>query len=120
LLLSADDLWTVGVGLAVIIVSALRTRAFPLATQQMALWLAVLAGLLGGLLGQPRINGPAVAALLTGISVLIVIMVLARPASHQRAFLRRVGNAIEALAVIALIPLLLGMFGVFSDLLEAF
>ena len=29
-------------------------------------------------------------------------------------------NAIEALSVIALIPLLLGMFGIFSDLLEAF
>jgi type VII secretion integral membrane protein EccD len=120
LLLGADDLWTVGVGLAVIIVSALRTRAFPLATQQMALWFAVLAGLLGGLLGQPRINGLAVGAISTGISVLIVILVLARPASHQRAFLRRVGNVIEALAVIAMIPLLLGMFGVFGDLLEAF
>jgi hypothetical protein len=47
-------------------------------------------------------------------------MVVARPASHQRAYLRRVGNAVEALAVIALIPLLLGMFGVFSDLLQAF
>jgi hypothetical protein len=51
---------------------------------------------------------------------LVVIMVLARPAAHQRAFLRRVGNAFEALAVIALIPLLLGMFGIFSDLLRAF
>jgi len=31
------------------IVTALRTRAFPLAVQQMALWFAVLGGLLGGL-----------------------------------------------------------------------
>jgi ESX secretion system protein EccD len=46
--------------------------------------------------------------------------VLARPATHQRAFLRRIGNAIEALSVIGLIPLLLGMFGIFSDLLAAF
>jgi hypothetical protein len=104
----------------VIIVSALRTRAFPLAVQQMALWSAVLAGLLGGLLGQPRLGGPTVAAILAGISVLVLIMVLARPARHQRAFLRRMGNVIEALSVIALIPLLLGMFGIFSDLLRAF
>jgi hypothetical protein len=108
------------VGLAVIIVSALRTRAFPLAAQQMALWFAVLIGLLGGLLGQPRLSGLVVATIMIGICVLIVIMVVARPASHQRAYLRRVGNAVEALAVIALIPLLLGMFGVFSDLLQAF
>jgi hypothetical protein len=52
--------------------------------------------------------------------VLVLIMVLARPAPHQRAFLRRIGNVIEALSVIALIPLLLGMFGIFSDLLGAF
>jgi hypothetical protein len=120
LLLASDDLWTVGVGLVVIIVTALRTRGFPLAVQQMALWFAVLGGLLGGLLGQPRLDGLSVAAILIAISVLVVIMVLVRPATHQRAFLRRVGNAVEALAVIALIPLLLGMFGVFSDLLEAF
>jgi ESX secretion system protein EccD len=119
-LLASNDLWTVGVGLAVIIVSALRTRAFPLASQQMALWLAVLAGLLGGLLGQSRLSGLVAAAIMTGIAVLIVIMVVARPASHERAMLRRVGNVVEALAVIGLIPLLLGMFGVFSDLLTAF
>ena len=52
LLLASGDLGRLG-GLVVIIVSALRTRAFPLAVQQMALWFAVLAGLLGGLIGQP-------------------------------------------------------------------
>ena len=120
LLLASGDHWAVWVGLMVIMVSALRTRAFPLAVQQMALWSAVLAGLLGGLIGQPRLAEPLVAGILAGIAALVMIMVLARPAAHQRAFLRRVGNVIEALAVIALIPLLLGMFGIFSDLLRAF
>jgi type VII secretion integral membrane protein EccD len=120
LLLASGDLWAVWVGLMVIMVSALRTRAFPLAVQQMALWFAVLVGLLGGLIGQSRLGQPLVAGILASIAGLVVIMVLARPAAHQRAFLRRVGNVIEALAVIALIPLLLGMFGIFSDLLGAF
>jgi type VII secretion integral membrane protein EccD len=120
LLLASGDLWAVWVGLMVIMVSALRTRAFPLAVQQMALWFAVLVGLLGGLIGQSRLGQPLVAGILVSIAGLVVIMVLARPAAHQRAFLRRVGNVIEALAVIALIPLLLGMFGIFSDLLAAF
>ena len=119
-LLASKDLWTVAVGLAVIIVSALRTRAFPLAVQQVALWFAVLVGLLAGVLGQSWLSEPLVAVILIAIAVLVVIMVLARPAAHQRAFLRRVGNAFEALAVIALIPLLLGMFGIFSDLLREF
>jgi type VII secretion integral membrane protein EccD len=119
-LLASEDLWAVGVGLVVIMVSALRTRAFPLAVQQMALWFSVLAGLLGGVLSQPRLGGLLVAGILGGFAVLVVIMVLARPAAHQRAFLRRIGNVIEALSMIALIPLLLGMFGIFSDLLRAF
>jgi hypothetical protein len=108
------------VGLVVIMVTALRTRAFPLAVQQMALWSAVLAGLLGGLLGQSRLGEPLLVGILAGSAALVMIMVLARPAAHQRAFLRRVGNVVEALAVVALIPLLLGMFGIFSDLLRAF
>jgi type VII secretion integral membrane protein EccD len=120
LLLASGDLWAVWVGLVVIMVSALRTRAFPLAVQQMALWSAVLAGLLGGLIGQPRLSEPLLSGVLAGLVALVMIMVLARPAAHQRAFLRRVGNVLEALAVIALIPLLLGMFGIFSDLLRAF
>jgi type VII secretion integral membrane protein EccD len=120
LLLASDDLWAVGVGGVVIMVTALRTRAFPLAVQQMALWFAALVGVLGGLLGQPGLRSALVAAVLAGIVVLVVIMVLARPAAHQRASLRRVGNAIEALAMIALIPLLLAMFGIFRDLLRAF
>ena len=119
-LLASKDLWTVAVGLAAIIVSALRTRAFPLAVQQVALWFAVLVGLLAGVLGQSRLSEPLVAVILIAIAVLVVIMVLARPAAHQRAFLRRVGNAFEAVVVIALIPLLLGMSGIFSDLLRAF
>jgi len=119
-LLASKDLWTVTVGLAVIIVSALRTRAFPLAVQQVALWFAVLVGLLAGVLGQSWLSELLVAVILIAIAVLVVIMVLARPAAHQRAFLRRVGNGFEAVVVIALIPLLLGMFGIFSDLLRAF
>jgi type VII secretion integral membrane protein EccD len=120
LLLASGDVWAVWVGLVVIMVSALRTRAFPLAVQQMALWSAVLAGLLGGLIGQPRLSESLLAGVLAGMVALVMIMVLARPAAHQRAFLRRLGNVLEALAVIALIPLLLGMFGIFSDLLRAF
>ena len=44
----------------------------------------------------------------------------ARPAEHQRARLRRIGNLVEAVLVIALIPLVLGVFGVYADLLGAF
>jgi hypothetical protein len=86
----------------------------------MALWFAVLGGGLIGLVGQPRLAAPQLAIILASVAAVVLIMVLARPAAHQRAFLRRIGNFVEALAVIALIPLLLGMFGIFGDLLRAF
>jgi hypothetical protein len=104
----------------VILVTTLRTRAFPLAVQQMALWLAVLAGLIAGLVRQPHLDRLSVAGILTGLALLVVILVVARPVSHQRAFWRRAGNVLEAVCVIALIPLLLGMFGIYRDLLGAF
>ena len=119
-LVTSGEAWTVAVGLVVLTITALRTRAFPLAAQQMALWFAVLGGGLIGLIGQPRLAPPELAMIFVGVAALAVVMVLARPAAHQRAFLRRIGNFVEALAVIALIPLLLGMFGVFADLLRAF
>jgi hypothetical protein len=119
-LVTSGEAWTVAVGLVVLTITALRTRAFPLAVQQMALWFAVLGGGLIGLVGQPQLAPPELAMIFAGVAGLAMVMVLARPAAHQRAFLRRIGNFVEALAVIALIPLLLGMFGVFADLLRAF
>lgn len=119
-LVTSGEAWTVAVGLVVLTITALRTRAFPLAVQQMALWFAVLGGGLIGLVGQPQLAPPELAMIFVGVAGLAMVMVLARPAAHQRAFLRRIGNFVEALAVIALIPLLLGMFGVFADLLRAF
>jgi type VII secretion integral membrane protein EccD len=120
LLLASADWWAVAVGAVVILVTTLRTRAFPLAVQQMALWLAVLAGLIAGLVRQPHLDRLSVAGILTGLALLVVILVVARPVSHQRAFWRRAGNVLEAVCVIALIPLLLGMFGIYRDLLGAF
>lgn len=120
LLLAADNPWAVAIGGVVVLVTALRTRAFPLAAPQMALWSAVLAGLVAGLVRQPRLDGSLVAGILVATAVLVVLLVVARPAAHQRAGWRRTGNVAELLAVVALIPLLLGVFGVFADLLGAF
>jgi ESX secretion system protein EccD len=120
LLLASADWWAVAVGAVVIMVTTLRTRAFPLAGQQVVLWLTVLAGLVAGLVRQPHLGPLSIAGILTGVVLLIVILVVAQPVSHQRAFWRRGGNLLEAVCVIALIPLLLGMFGIYRDLLGAF
>jgi type VII secretion integral membrane protein EccD len=120
LLLASTNPWAVAAGALAVVITALRTRAFPLTVQQMALWAAVLVATIAGLLRQPRLDDLVVAILLAAVAVLVVILVMARPAAHARAFWRRAGNLVEALAVIALIPVLLGVFGVYADLLGSF
>ncbi|MBF4577754.1 EsaB/YukD family protein [Frondihabitans sp. VKM Ac-2883] len=105
-------------GLAVLI-AALRTRAFPLAAQSWALWVAVLIPVVLFTLSSYRVGALAPAVLL-GFGLLAAALVIAQPAVHQRASLRRVGNLLETLAMIALIPVLLGSFGVFAELLGSF
>ena len=106
--------------LALAVVAALRTRAFPLAAAQMALWFAVAAGTTYALLRQPLLDPVTTAGALLALAVLAGIAAAVRPAPHQRASLRRLGNLVEAVAMIAVIPLLLGVFGVYADLLGAF
>ncbi|MGL4340652.1 MAG: EsaB/YukD family protein [Rhodoglobus sp.] len=119
-LLLAPPGWATGLGCAILLVTAARTRAYPLAGQSIALWMAVLIPLIIGLNAyfttQP-ITGAVVAA---GLALTAALLSGVRPPRHQRARLRRVGNIIEALSVIALLPLLLGVFDVFSDLLDTF
>lgn len=121
LLISSPNRWAAALGGVVAGVTALRTRVFPLVVQQVALGVAALAGAVAGVLAAPigltvsqQLVLLAVAALVVGVGVGV------RPAAHHRARLRRLGNLAEAVAVIALLPLLLGVFGVFADLLGAF
>ncbi len=120
-LLAARDPWAVGVGIAVLLVIALRTRVFPLAAQQMALWLAVVgAGVLGLVSGQAGLD-PRLSTLgLAGAALLVMVLALVRPPAHLRARLRSLGDGLEMLAVIALPPLLLGLFGAYEILLARF
>lgn len=114
------DLWQVGLGVAVVLVVAARTRALPIAAQGWVLWAAALIGLLGGLLVQPLAPGWLVVVLFAAGVVVAVVAGGVDPVAHQRASLRRVGNFVEALGVVALLPVLLGVFGVYADLLGAF
>jgi hypothetical protein len=57
------------------------------------------------------------------LSAGVVVAVVAGgvdPVAHQRASLRRFGNTVEALGVVALLPVLVGVFGVYGELLAAF
>jgi type VII secretion integral membrane protein EccD len=119
-LLASTNLWAVGLGAAIVLITALRTRAFPLAIQVTGLWLADAVGLMVGLSRQSLLTPATLAGILFALALVVAIVVASRPAAHQRASLRRFGNTIEALAVIALLPVLLGVFDIYTQLLAAF
>ena len=55
-----------------------------------------------------------------GTTVLAAGTSLYRPASHNRVRLRQLGNRLETLTVVATLPLLCGMQGLFTRLLTVF
>jgi hypothetical protein len=119
-LICSDTVWAASLGGIVLVIVALRTRAFPLAAQVIALWGAILIGAVVGLIGAPLIEPGLTLVLLAAAALVIAVGAGVNPAAHQRASLRRLGNTLEAFAMVALIPVVLGVFDVYTDLLGAF
>lgn len=120
-LLGAANLWSWLIAAVAVVATLLRTRAFPLRAQAWVMWGAVAAIALA--LVPAALVTPYTWAAVAGFGLLAVVAVaatLARPRPHQRARLRGLGNLVETLSVVALLPLLLGGFGLYADLLGLF
>ncbi|WEO77908.1 EsaB/YukD family protein [Cryobacterium sp. SO2] len=118
LLAASADGWAIGLGAALIVVTALRTRAFPLAGQAIVLWAASIAAFIVAAVAHT--DEWYVLAALVIVCVATLLVVALNPPAHTRARLRRAGNSIEMFAVVALLPVTLGVFGVYPDLLGTF
>lgn len=119
MLVATGELWAMLLGSAVALVALLRTRVLPLAVPTWALGGAAVAGALAGLLAAPVGDGARL-AVLGGGALVIVLLALVRPSAHGRIRLRRLGDILEAIAAVAVVPFLLGVFGVYEALLGAF
>jgi hypothetical protein len=120
-LVLADELWSGLLAVALALTAALRSRAFPLRSQIWSLWGAV--ALIVAVAVLTHLSGPdgwVGAAVALGAAVVVAVGVLVRPAPHTRARLRGFGNVIETLAVVSLLPLVLGALGVYGELLGMF
>ncbi len=120
--LRAPTVWTVPLAVVTAVVMVLRARAFPLIAEVVGL----LAG--GALVAVRALSvwversgaaGPAL-AVLAALAVLPLAVLVVQPAEHVRVRLRRVGDLLESVGVIALLPLLIGVFGVYGRLLGTF
>jgi type VII secretion integral membrane protein EccD len=121
LLAGAPSRWTVLLALALVVVLASRARVYPLVAEVAALLAAagtVLAALLALWLDRSGISGPMTAVLaLTAIG--LVVLGTEFP-EHVRARFRRHGDRLEAVAVLAAVPLAIGVFGTYGQLLATF
>ncbi|MGW4560911.1 type VII secretion integral membrane protein EccD [Streptomyces sp. NPDC004561] len=115
------SVWTVPLAVAVTFVLALRARAYPLVGEVVALLAAsMVVALRLTWLWLERSGATAPLAVL-GVLVMLSLGVLAvQPAEHVRVRLRRAGDVLESAGVIALFPLVLGVFGVYARLLGTF
>lgn len=121
LALRDPSVWTVPLAALVAVVLALRARAFPLVAEVVVL-LAAAAGVVVRLLTvwAERSSAAAPLAVLVVLAVLPLVVLAVQPAEHVRVRLRRVGDLLESVGVIALLPLLVGVFGVYGRLLDTF
>ncbi|PRY62833.1 type VII secretion integral membrane protein EccD [Knoellia remsis] len=117
------DAWLAGVFVVSIVAWSLRARLFPLAAERLAMWGASVASLAGAAAGAVEFNLEhrgllALGAVAIGLVVLVTPML--RLSDYNKALLRQLNARAEAVCVVASIPLVIGAFGVYRDLLETF
>ena len=121
MVLRAVSVWTVLLGVMVMVALGLRARAFPLTAEVVVLLVAasvVAVRLVVLWLEHTGTAGPVAVLALLAVVPLVVLSV--EPAEHVRVRLRRIGDALESVAVIAMLPLVIGVFGVYGRLLGTF
>lgn len=117
-LASSSNAWARALCAVVVIAMLLRSRAFPLRSEVLSLWLAAVPPTLAL---STAITPPAARAavlLLTGL--VVACLSICRPAPQTRVRLRRLGDRLESLCLAATLPLLCGISGLFTHLLEVF
>ncbi|MFJ2769907.1 type VII secretion integral membrane protein EccD [Streptomyces sp. NPDC087300] len=121
LVLREPTVWSVLLAVVTAMVLALRARAFPLVAEVVALLVAatvVTVALMVVWLERSAAAGPLAVLVLLALIPLVVLAV--EPAEHVRVRLRRAGDVLESMGVIAMLPLVIGAFGVFGRLLDTF
>ena len=120
LLLASGELWTSLLGGVVALVVMLRTRVVPMSVPSWALWVASFGGLAVGLGLAPGIPDGIRLVVALGAAAIVAALALARPSVQSRIRWRRAGDLLETIATAAIVPFLLGAFGVYASLLGMF
>lgn len=122
MLLRSSSPWPCTVAVAAAAVMLLRARLLPLVFQRSILIAAALLPLILAAISVDRADSATswVFAVALGVAAVCVAAAVAPPSPVRAAQLRRYAGTAEFLAVLVLIPALLGTWGVFTDLLGVF
>jgi len=115
--------WTVPLAALLAFIVASRSRVFPLAAQVIGLQagaVVLVAGLLVGWARQPGISAYGPGGVAAVLALVPLVVLAAEPSEHMRARLRRLTDRLEAAAVIAVLPVAIGVFGTYGRLLHVF
>lgn len=123
LLTLTPNRWTIPLAALLAVVLAVRTRSFPLMLQVIAL--AAAAGTVTlSLLAAWLRHDPGVVwwvvVILSVVAVLALGVPVVRPPEHSRARARRISDRLEAATVVAMVPVAVGVSGIYGRLLESF
>ncbi|MEU7584301.1 type VII secretion integral membrane protein EccD [Streptomyces sp. NPDC041068] len=121
MVLRAPTAWTVLLAAVTAVVLALRARAFPLVAEVVGLLVAaavVTVALVVVWLERAAAAGPL--AVLVALALIPLVVLAVQPAEHVRVRLRRMGDVLESVGVIVMLPLVIGAFGVYGRLLDTF
>ncbi|MFD0686797.1 EsaB/YukD family protein [Actinomadura fibrosa] len=121
--LTRFDGWTATLAALLAVVVASRARMFPLIVQKAGLFasaVVIAAGL--AVHWAEHVSwgaAPALGLLVAGLALPVAVLG-AEQSDHVRARLRRVVNRIEAVAVVLVVPVAIGTFGLVDRLLHTF
>lgn len=115
--------WTIALACLLAVALLLRLRAYPLTVEVAVLIAASLVVMVGlgvrWVQADPAMWGGAVVVLL-GVAAVGLAVLGYQPPPHLRARARQWGDRLEGLAVVALIPVAVGVFGLYATLLDTF
>ncbi len=117
----AGDGWSVALTCLLVVISCLRVRAHPLTVEMASLFAAAAAITVGFVDHFARVMPTGWWGMI-GVGVLGagLLCLSYRPAEHLRARLRQVGDRLEGMATVAMVPVTVGAFEVYSRLLAVF
>ena len=112
------NVWALAMTASLVVAWTLRGRHFPLTTERTAIYVAALIATSAVAWSQRTTPWAPIAA--AALALFLAVMLFVRTSDLAAAQLRRVATWVETAAVIFTVPILVGMFDLYTQLLGSF